>query len=167
MGHESQFRSCPPFPDERWGSRGCWSRAAVISSRRSRRHLTPPRSSWRVHEPTQAQEVVRCPDEEGVQLRARDAAEARLAQAARGLRPPEDLLHPLPAALTHGKALVAQRAAIEPRGAPTGDRRHMGPDAPGAQRANESARMVALVGAERRRAYPLARLAREQRRRGG
>src|SRR5713226_6191083 len=106
-------RALPPA-EGRWPAGGRPG-AAVLAVRRSWRHLTHRRSSWRAHEPTHAQQIVRGADQERVQLGARDAAEARLAQAPGGLRPPKDLLHALPAALAHGEALVPQRAAIEPR----------------------------------------------------
>src|SRR2546425_332195 len=163
MRDESALRSPAPARAEgRWPA-GRWPRAARIPVRRPWRHVTHRRSSWRAHQPTHAHEIVRGPDQERVQLGARDPAEACLAQAPGGLRPPEDLLHALPAALAHGKTPVPQRAAIEPRDAMSGDRRHVGPDAALPQVANEGARMVALVRAERRGPHALARLAREQR----
>src|SRR5216684_2284303 len=114
-------------------------RPAFIPFRRSWRHVAHGRSPWRAHEPTHAQEIVRGADEQRVQLRACDPAEARLAQAARRLGPPEDFLHPLPTALAHGETPVSQGAAIEPRRALPGDRRHVGPNAPRPQVPNEGA----------------------------
>src|SRR5260370_25455758 len=144
MRDERTWRSPAESRTEGRWPRGRRPRPALIPCRRCWRHLAHRGSPWRVHEPTHAHEIVGGADQERVQLGARDAAEAGLAQPPAGLRPPKDLLHALPAAIAHRKTPVPQRAAIEPREAMPGDRRHMGPDAALPQVPNDRARMVAL-----------------------
>jgi len=71
----------------------------------------PPRT----HDQSETLEPVPKPVENVAADRARDPAEWRLAQAARAFATPEDLLGPLPTALTHRKAPVRGRAAIGAR----------------------------------------------------
>ncbi len=112
MRDEDALSAPPQPPGEGRSPRRSRRDPAVSSCQRSWRHLTHRRSPWCAHEPTHAQQIVRGADQERVQLRARDAPEARLAQAPGGLRPPKDLLHALPAALAHGKTRVPLTAKL-------------------------------------------------------
>src|SRR5260370_16067869 len=121
MRDEDALTTPPEPPGEGRSPRRTRRDPAVSSCQRSWSHLTHRRSPWCAHEPTHAPQMVRRADHERVQLRARDAPEARLAQAPGGLRPPKDLLHALPAALAHAKTRPPQRAAIEPPQPPSSD----------------------------------------------
>src|SRR5260370_17815316 len=129
MRDERTWRSPAESRTEGRWPRGRRPRPALIPCRRCWGRLARRGSPWRVQEPTHAHEIVGGADQERVQLGARDAAEAGLAQTPGGLRPPKDLLHALPAALAHRKTPRPQRAAIHPRAAMPVDRAPIGPTA--------------------------------------
>ena len=118
-----------------------------------------PSCRWRPRpQATDAQQIVGRADEVGGMLRARHAAESRLAQAADRLQPPKDLFHPLADSLTERIAHVPRRPAIQARRAPAGDLREVRPNPAPPQAADKLCGVVALVGPEGARPNPPARL---------
>ena len=85
------------------------------------RRRMPSRPSQLGLQPTDPQQVVGGPYQMRVLFRPGAPPEPALAQAANGLDPSKDLLHPFADPLTEGIAWVPGRPAVQARGAPTCD----------------------------------------------
>src|SRR5262245_13594140 len=125
------------------------SRASQAPAASMSEFIPPSLSRGQWSQSTHANEVVGAHCDESVQLCLRSTEEARLAQPCYRLQPSEGLLDQLALALREQVAAMANRTAIESRGAATCDRCDVRHDAPTAQRRDGVARVKALVASQR------------------
>jgi hypothetical protein len=99
---------------------------------------------------TEPQQVIRRADQIAGRLRARDAADPALAQAADRLHPAEDLFHLLAQPLAQAITRVPRGPAVQARGAPAADAGEVGPNPAPPQAPDEISAVRALGRAHRR-----------------
>src|SRR5918996_5324305 len=123
--------------------------------------LAASRSDRLWQQSTEPQQIVGGADQIGIELRARDSAEAGLAQAPDCLHPAKDLFHALAMALAERITGMTGGAPIQARRSAMGHLGNVGLDAPRAQVPDEVPGMIALIRGQRPRSHALVALAAE------